>query len=49
MAKLIYGMNQSLDGYVDHLEFSPNLALFRHSQSMFAIWPALSTVAAYTR
>jgi dihydrofolate reductase len=23
-------MNQSLDGYVDHLEFSPNPALFRH-------------------
>jgi dihydrofolate reductase len=30
MAKLIYGLNQSLDGYVDHLEFSPSLALFRH-------------------
>jgi hypothetical protein len=21
MAKLVYGLNQSLDGYVDHLEF----------------------------
>ena len=21
MAKLVFGMNQSLDGYVDHLEF----------------------------
>ena len=26
MAKLVYGLNQSLDGYVDHLEFRPNLA-----------------------
>jgi dihydrofolate reductase len=30
MAKLVYGLNQSLDGYVDHLEFSPSAALFRH-------------------
>jgi dihydrofolate reductase len=30
MAKLVYGMNQSLDGYVDHLEFRPSPALFRH-------------------
>ena len=30
MAKLVFGMNQSLDGYVDHLEFSPRPALFRH-------------------
>ena len=30
MAKLIFGMNQSLDGYVDHLEMRPSLALFRH-------------------
>ena len=30
MAKLVYGLNQSLDGYVDHLEFRPSLALFRH-------------------
>jgi len=30
MAKLVFGMNQSLDGYVDHLEFSPSPALFRH-------------------
>src|SRR5277367_1804917 len=30
MAKLVYGLNQSLDGYVDHLELRPNLALFRH-------------------
>ena len=30
MAKLVYGMNQSLDGYVDHLAFGPSAALFRH-------------------
>ncbi len=30
MAKLVFGMNQSLDGYVDHTAFSPSPALFRH-------------------
>jgi dihydrofolate reductase len=30
MAKLVYGLNQSLDGYVDHLGFKPSPALFRH-------------------
>jgi len=30
MAKLVYGMNQSLDGYVDHLELRPSPTLFRH-------------------
>jgi dihydrofolate reductase len=30
MAKLVYGLNQSLDGYVDHLKFGPSPALFRH-------------------
>jgi dihydrofolate reductase len=30
MAKLVFGMNQSLDGYVDHLKMRPNPALFRH-------------------
>jgi hypothetical protein len=30
MAKLVYGMNVSLDGYVDHLKFMPSPALFRH-------------------
>ena len=30
MAKLVFGMNQSLDGYVDHLEFAPDATLFRH-------------------
>jgi dihydrofolate reductase len=30
MAKLVFGLNQSLDGYVDHLAFRPSPALFRH-------------------
>ena len=30
MAKFIFGMNQSLDGYVDHTAFSPGPKLFRH-------------------
>jgi dihydrofolate reductase len=31
MAKLVYGLNQSLDGYVDHLQMGPpDPALFRH-------------------
>jgi dihydrofolate reductase len=30
MAKLVFGMNQSLDGYVDHMAFAPSPALFRH-------------------
>jgi dihydrofolate reductase len=31
MAKLVYGLNQSLDGYVDHLKLGPpHPALFRH-------------------
>jgi dihydrofolate reductase len=30
MAKLVFGMNQSLDGYVDHTAFGPSLTLFRH-------------------
>lgn len=29
MAKLVFGMNQSLDGYVDHMAFAPGPALFR--------------------
>ncbi len=31
MAKLIFGMNQSLDGYVDHTAFEPGPELFRSS------------------
>jgi dihydrofolate reductase len=30
MAKFVFGMNQSLDGYVDHLEMRTGPALFRH-------------------
>jgi dihydrofolate reductase len=31
MAKLVFGMNQSLDGYVDHMAFAPpSPKLFRH-------------------
>ena len=30
MAKIVFGMNLSLDGYVDHQEFGPGPALFRH-------------------
>ena len=30
MAKLVFGMNVSLDGYVDHAEMQPYPALFRH-------------------
>lgn len=30
MAKLVFGMNQSLDGYVDHDQFGPSPTLFRH-------------------
>jgi hypothetical protein len=30
MAKLVFGLNQSLDGYVDHQGFVPGPSLFRH-------------------
>lgn len=30
MAKFVFGMNLSLDGYVDHDAFAPDLPLFRH-------------------
>lgn len=30
MARLVFGMNQSLDGYVDHTAFGPGPVLFRH-------------------
>ena len=30
MARLVFGMNQSLDGYVDHTAFAPGPMLFRH-------------------
>lgn len=30
MARLIFALNQSLDGYVDHTAFAPDPVLFRH-------------------
>ena len=30
MAKFVYALNQSLDGYVDHMAFTPEPALFQH-------------------
>jgi dihydrofolate reductase len=30
MAKLVFAMNMSLDGYVDHQKFAPSPPLFRH-------------------
>jgi dihydrofolate reductase len=30
MAKIVFGMNQSLDGYVDHEAFAPDPVLFRY-------------------
>lgn len=30
MAKLVFGMNVSLDGYADHQAFAPDAVLFRH-------------------
>lgn len=30
MARLVFGMNVSLDGYVDHTAFAPGPGLFRH-------------------
>jgi hypothetical protein len=30
MAKLVFGMDQSLDGYVDHMAFATSPTLLRH-------------------
>jgi dihydrofolate reductase len=30
MAKLVFGLNQSLDGYVEHTNCLPSPVLFRH-------------------
>jgi dihydrofolate reductase len=30
VAKLVYGLNQTLDGFVDHTAFNPGSKLFRH-------------------
>jgi len=49
MAKFVFGMNQSLDGYVDHREMRAGPALFRHWIDQSATSPAVYTVAACTR
>ena len=36
MAKIVFGMNQSLDGYVDHQEFAPVPRSFVTSSSKCA-------------
>jgi hypothetical protein len=33
MAKLVFGLNQSLDGYIDHQQFAPGPALFSNTSS----------------
>ena len=45
MAKLVYGLSQSLDGYVDHEEFGPGPLLFRH----FIEWVRDQTGSVYGR
>ena len=46
MAKLVFGLSQSLDGYVDHLELPPpGPALFRH----FTEWVRELTGSVYGR
>jgi dihydrofolate reductase len=45
MAKLVFGMSQSLDGYVDHSEMRPDPALFRH----FCEWVRDLTASVYGR
>jgi hypothetical protein len=49
MAKLVFGLNQSLDGYVDYLEFAPGPSLFRHFYEQVRDLTAVCTVAACTR
>jgi hypothetical protein len=45
MAKLVFGMNQSLDGYVDHMAFAPSPTLFRHfiEEAQGQNWPCPSS------
>ena len=47
MARLVFGMNQSLDGHVDHTAFAPSRTLFRHfiEEAQGAGGEAVSTVA----
>jgi hypothetical protein len=45
MAKLVFGMNQSLDGYVDHMAFAPGPMLFRHFIGDIQSWQAAGKVS----
>jgi len=50
MAKLVFGLNQSLDGYIDHQEFTPGARRFSiTSSSKCAACQVVFTVAACTR
>jgi hypothetical protein len=51
MAKLVFGLNQSLDGYVDHdhAAFVPDPVLFRHFIDDVRASPAVCTVAVCMR
>jgi hypothetical protein len=49
MAKLVFGMNQSLDGYVDHMAFGASPTLFRHFIEEARGRQAVSTVATCMR
>jgi hypothetical protein len=42
MAKLVFGMNQSLDGYVDHVAFAPSPMLFDAAQGQAGAWVNIS-------
>ena len=40
MAKLVYGLNQSLDGYVDHMKLGPPVPeAFRHFVELVHLRP----------
>ena len=45
MAKLVFGLSQSLDGYVDHEKLAPGPALFRH----FTQWVSALAGSVYGR
>ena len=50
MAKLVFGLNQSVDGYIDHQEFTPGARRFSiTSSSKCAACQVVFTVAACTR
>ncbi len=49
MAKLIFALNASLDGCVDHMRLRQTPCLFVISSTMCTVWPAPSTVAACMR